>query len=192
MSSSFWIDLSGCALPAAIDVPPEMVERAIEETRRRTAEAKEAAEQARQTVWRAAFRPHAIILTERTVPQPFFVAAFWHRPTVTHRFRPCIGPGAGPRERRLRLKPRAAPRSIKSGKSSGLRAPRIDELRAFKLAPLRRQRADTAFDNDAILYGACRCPCQRIRDIRRRLCPRLYGGARRAGRCFSESGSSGC
>ena len=66
MSSSFWIDLSGCALPAAIDVPPEIVERAIEETRRRTAEAKEAAEQARQTVWRAAFRPHAIILTERT------------------------------------------------------------------------------------------------------------------------------
>jgi hypothetical protein len=46
------------------------------ETRHRTAEAQLAAEQARQTLWRAAFRPHAIILTERTVPQPFFVAAF--------------------------------------------------------------------------------------------------------------------
>ena len=64
------------ALPVALDVPPEVVEHAIEETRRRTAEAQEAAERARQTVWRAAFRPHAIILTERTVPQPFFVAAF--------------------------------------------------------------------------------------------------------------------
>ena len=64
------------ALPAALHVRPEVVERAIEETRRRTAEAQQAAEQARQTVWRAAFRPHAIILTERTVPQPIFVAAF--------------------------------------------------------------------------------------------------------------------
>ena len=64
------------ALPAALDVPPEVVEHAIQETRRRTAEAQQAAEQARQTVWRAAFRPHAIILTERTVPHPIFVAAF--------------------------------------------------------------------------------------------------------------------
>ena len=64
------------ALPVALDLPPEVVEHAIEETRRRTAEAQEAEEQARQTIWRAAFRPHAIILTERTVPQPFFVAAF--------------------------------------------------------------------------------------------------------------------
>ena len=64
------------ALPAALDVPSEVVEHAIEETRRRISEAKEAAEQARETVWRAEFRPHAIILTERTVPQPFFVAAF--------------------------------------------------------------------------------------------------------------------
>jgi hypothetical protein len=64
------------ALRAALDVPPEVVEHAIEETRRRTTEARQAAEQARQTVWRAAFRPHAIILTERIVPQPLFVAAF--------------------------------------------------------------------------------------------------------------------
>ena len=63
------------ALPAALDVPPEVVEHAIEETRRRIAEAQEAARQAREAAWRAAFRPHAIILTERTVPQPIFVAA---------------------------------------------------------------------------------------------------------------------
>jgi hypothetical protein len=63
------------ALPAARDVPTEVVEHAIEETRRRIAEAQEAARQAREAAWRAAFRPHAIILTERTVPQPIFVAA---------------------------------------------------------------------------------------------------------------------
>jgi|HubBroStandDraft_6_1064221.scaffolds.fasta_scaffold118030_2 hypothetical protein len=63
------------ALPAALDVPTEMVEHAIEETRRRIAEAQEAARQAREWAWRAAFMPHAIILTERTVPQPIFVAA---------------------------------------------------------------------------------------------------------------------
>lgn len=63
------------ALPAVLDVPPEMVEHAIEETRRQVADAKEAARQAREAAWRAAFRPHAIVLTERTVPQPIFVAA---------------------------------------------------------------------------------------------------------------------
>ena len=63
------------ALPGALVVPPEVVEHAIGETRRRMAEAEEAARRARETAWRAAFRPHAIILTERTVPQPIFVAA---------------------------------------------------------------------------------------------------------------------
>jgi hypothetical protein len=63
------------ALPAALDVPPEVVEHAIEETYHQMARAEEIAGQAAQTVWRAAFRPHAIILTERTVPQPIFVAA---------------------------------------------------------------------------------------------------------------------
>src|SRR5690242_9279556 len=62
--------------PPALDVPPAVVEHAIEATRRRIAEAQEAAEQAREAAWRTAFKPHAIILTERTVPQPFFVAAF--------------------------------------------------------------------------------------------------------------------
>lgn len=63
------------ALPAALDVPTEVVEHAIAETRRRIAEAQEAARLAREAAWRAGFRPHAIILTERTVPQPIFVAA---------------------------------------------------------------------------------------------------------------------
>jgi hypothetical protein len=63
------------ALPAALDVPPELVATAIEGTRRQIAEVQEAAWQVREAVWCAAFRPHAIILTERTVPQPLFVAA---------------------------------------------------------------------------------------------------------------------
>ena len=40
------------ALPAALDVPPEVVEHAIEETRRRIAEAQEAARQAREAASR--------------------------------------------------------------------------------------------------------------------------------------------
>jgi hypothetical protein len=64
-----------CALPAALDVPPEVVEHAIEDTRRQVANAKEAEWQAREAAWRAAFKPHAIIVTERAVPQPIFVAA---------------------------------------------------------------------------------------------------------------------
>ena len=69
------LDKSIRALPAALDVPPEVVEHAMDETRRRIAEAQEAARQAREAAWRDGFRPHAIILTERTVPQPIFVAA---------------------------------------------------------------------------------------------------------------------
>jgi hypothetical protein len=63
------------ALPAALDVSSEVVEHAIEETRRQIAEAQEAKRQALGAAWRAAFKPHAIILTEKTIPQPIFVAA---------------------------------------------------------------------------------------------------------------------
>ena len=57
------------------EVPTKVVEYAIEQTRHRIAEAQEVSRQAREADWRAAFRPHAIILTERTVPQPIYVAA---------------------------------------------------------------------------------------------------------------------
>jgi hypothetical protein len=55
-------------LPQALDVPAELVQKAIDDTTRQRHEAYEAA-------WRAAFRPHAIILTDRRIPQPIFVAA---------------------------------------------------------------------------------------------------------------------
>ncbi len=56
-------------LPAALDVPAEAVREAVDNTQRQIHEAEEAA-------WRAAFVPHAAILTERKIPQPIFAAAF--------------------------------------------------------------------------------------------------------------------
>jgi hypothetical protein len=56
------------ALPVALDLPETTIHQAIEESRRQIAEAEEAA-------WRAAFNPHAVILTEKSRPEPLFVAA---------------------------------------------------------------------------------------------------------------------
>jgi hypothetical protein len=55
-------------LPGALDLPKTTIEQAVEESRRQIAEAKEEA-------WRAAFKPHAVILTDRKRPEPLFVAA---------------------------------------------------------------------------------------------------------------------
>jgi hypothetical protein len=55
-------------LPSALDLPKTTIEQAVEESRRQIAEAKEEA-------WRAAFKPHAVILTDRKRPEPLFVAA---------------------------------------------------------------------------------------------------------------------
>jgi hypothetical protein len=55
------------ALPNALQISREVVGSAVEETRRQKKEAEEAA-------WRAEFKPHAIISTERDIPHPIFVA----------------------------------------------------------------------------------------------------------------------
>jgi hypothetical protein len=55
-------------LPAALDVPAEAVHEAIAETARQQREAQDAA-------YRAAFRPHAIILTENHIPTQITFAA---------------------------------------------------------------------------------------------------------------------
>jgi hypothetical protein len=57
------------ALPTALEVPVDAVREAVEKTQRYLQECAEAA-------WRADFRPHAIIITERSRPEPIFVAAF--------------------------------------------------------------------------------------------------------------------
>ena len=56
-------------LPDALGVPPQKVQEAVEDTQRYLHEEKEAA-------WRAAFVPHAIIITERDRPTQIFVAFF--------------------------------------------------------------------------------------------------------------------
>ena len=55
-------------LPVALEVPADVVQQALEQTKRQIFEASEAA-------WRAAFRPHAIIMTERERPSQIFIAA---------------------------------------------------------------------------------------------------------------------
>lgn len=56
------------ALPDALEVDPVVVETAVAETL-------DQQRRARDATWRAAFVPHAIILTERTIPEPICVAA---------------------------------------------------------------------------------------------------------------------
>ncbi len=56
------------ALPTALEVAADVVREAVESTQRQIHEANEAA-------WRAAFRPHAIILTEKQRPEQIFIAA---------------------------------------------------------------------------------------------------------------------
>jgi transcriptional regulator with XRE-family HTH domain len=55
-------------LPAGLDVPVDVIKRAVAESREYLRESEDAA-------WRATFRPHAIILPDRKIPQPIFVAA---------------------------------------------------------------------------------------------------------------------
>jgi hypothetical protein len=56
------------ALPSALEVTAEVVRQAVDETKQKL-------EETRERAWREAFRPHAIILTERQRPEPLFVAA---------------------------------------------------------------------------------------------------------------------
>jgi hypothetical protein len=55
-------------LPVALEVPAQVVQQAVEDTKRQIFEAREVA-------WRAAFRPHAVITTERERPSQIFIAA---------------------------------------------------------------------------------------------------------------------
>ena len=55
-------------LPASLEVPAEVVTEAVAETARQMRAAEDAA-------WRAAFKPHAIILTEHTRPTQITMAA---------------------------------------------------------------------------------------------------------------------
>ena len=56
------------SLPSALEVTADVVQQAIDQTQQELREADEKA-------WRETFCPHAIIVTERVIPQPLFVAA---------------------------------------------------------------------------------------------------------------------
>jgi hypothetical protein len=67
------------ALPQALETSAETVKRALEQTVRELELAEKQEAKARDKIWRQNFCPHAIILTERTVPSPIFVAAMDRR-----------------------------------------------------------------------------------------------------------------
>jgi hypothetical protein len=62
-------------LPQVLETSAETVTRALDHTVREIELAAKQEAEARDKIWRENFRPHAIILTERTVPNPIFVAA---------------------------------------------------------------------------------------------------------------------
>ena len=62
-------------LPQALELSAETVKRALDQTFRELESAAKQEAEARDKIWRENFCPHAIILTERTVPSPIFVAA---------------------------------------------------------------------------------------------------------------------
>ena len=62
-------------LPQALETSAEIVTLALDQTVREIELAEQQKAEARDKIWRENFRPHAIILTEQTVPSPIFVAA---------------------------------------------------------------------------------------------------------------------
>jgi hypothetical protein len=62
-------------LPQALETSAETVKRALDQTVRELESTEKQEAEARDKIWRENFCPHAIILTERTVPSPIFVAA---------------------------------------------------------------------------------------------------------------------
>jgi hypothetical protein len=62
-------------LPRVLETSTETVKLALDQTVREIELAEKQEAEARDKLWREIFCPHAIILTERTVPSPIFVAA---------------------------------------------------------------------------------------------------------------------
>jgi hypothetical protein len=62
-------------LPQALETSAETVKGALDQTLRELELAEKQEAEGCDKIWRENFRPHAIILTERTVPSPIFVAA---------------------------------------------------------------------------------------------------------------------
>jgi hypothetical protein len=62
-------------LPAALNLPTDVISEVIDQTRQQTAAMRRREDEQAEMEWHDNFQPHAIILTERTRPEPVFVAA---------------------------------------------------------------------------------------------------------------------
>jgi hypothetical protein len=76
-------------LPAALELPSELVEQAVLDTRlaiaeenRVAGEEAKAQQVAREAEWRRSFRPHAVILTERRVPDQIVICGLTGGPEI--------------------------------------------------------------------------------------------------------------
>jgi hypothetical protein len=56
-------------------IPANLIVRPVEETRRQIEQAMNRVAEEEEAAWRASFKPHAIIRTERNRPEPIFGAA---------------------------------------------------------------------------------------------------------------------
>jgi hypothetical protein len=63
------------SLPRALAAHPDEFHRVVQETRDALERERREAAALAEAEWRAAFVPHAVILAERDIPQPIFVAA---------------------------------------------------------------------------------------------------------------------
>jgi hypothetical protein len=62
-------------LPAALNLPTDVISGVVEQARQQIAATKRRQAEQVEMKWRDNFQPHAVILTERTRPEPIFVAA---------------------------------------------------------------------------------------------------------------------
>jgi len=62
-------------LPAALNLPSHVILEAVKQTGQQIAAVRQRTAEQADAAWRAAFKPHAIILTERRIPSPMFIAA---------------------------------------------------------------------------------------------------------------------
>jgi hypothetical protein len=63
------------AFPEALDLPKEAVLQAVQDTLRQLEDRERRRSEAEDMAYRAGFKPHAVILSERSIPWPMFVAA---------------------------------------------------------------------------------------------------------------------
>ena len=62
-------------LAAALDVDVDVIQATLETTRCAISDAEKQAEADAEAAWRRSFRPHGIIETEKSIPEPIFIAA---------------------------------------------------------------------------------------------------------------------